>query len=226
MTDHLQYLTESEILGVGIPRLLHLVWVGPNPMPDFMVRNLDMWKKLMPTWTFRLWTNNDIHNGEFPDNILVRIHESNTGVQKCDIMKYFIVEKYGGIYMDADVTPAASLEPIIQLNKKLVLCHDIDVTWGYMSVGFFAAVPHHPVLQRACKDLYVAPLNTGEPHFHTGPGVMGRAFWDTPPTDEKYALLPYKFFYYNTDRPADENFPGSKEFPGKFGTHEYARMWS
>lgn len=226
MADHLQYLTDSEILGVGIPRLFHMVWVGPNPMPEFAVRNFERWKQLMPSWTFRLWTNNDIHNAEFPDDILVRIHESNTGVQKCDIMKYFIVEKYGGVYMDADVTPAASLEPIIQLNKKLVLCHDIDVTWGYMAVGFFAAVPHHPVLQRACKDLYVAPLNTGEPHFHTGPGVMGRAFWNTPPTGEKYALLPYKFFYYNTDRPADENFPGSKEFPGKFGTHEYARMWS
>jgi hypothetical protein len=195
-------------------------------MPEFADRNFETWKKLMPTWMFRLWTNDDIHNGEFPDDILVRIHESNTGVQKCDIMKYFIVEKYGGIYMDADVTPAASLEPIIQLNKKLVLCNDVNVTWAYMSVGFFAAVPHHPVLQRACKELYVAPLNTGEPHLHTGPGVMGKAFWNTPPTDEKYALLPSKFFYYNTDRPADENFPGSKEFPGKFGKHEYAGLWS
>jgi len=216
MTDHLQYLTDSEILGVGIPRLFHMVWVGPNPIPEFAVRNFETWKTLMPTptWTFRLWTNNDIHNGEFPDDILARIHESNTGVQKCDIMKYFIVEKYGGVYMDADVTPVASLEPIIQLNKQLVLCHDMEVTWGYMSVGFYAAVPHHPVLQRACKDLYTATLNTNDPHLHTGPIVMGRAFWDTPPTGEKYALLPSRFFYHNGD------------FPGKFGTHEYARMWS
>jgi mannosyltransferase OCH1-like enzyme len=100
-----------------IPNLLHMIWVGEKEAPDYVGKHYDQWKTLMPEWTVRLWTNADLPEGEFPAAILPRIAEAKKGAQKADIMRYFIVYKYGGVYMDADVVPHRSLDPV-------VLCHE------------------------------------------------------------------------------------------------------
>lgn len=199
-----------------IPQILHMVWVGSsNPKPDTFDMYVSQWKRLMPHWQIRIWGDEDITEEHFPADIIAKIHASEKGAQKCDIMKYHIVERYGGVYMDADVEPHRSLDPVIyDLNDAdIVLCHDIPLTWEYMAVGFFAAIPHHPVLKLACEILKGATINTHDIHMHTGPQVMGWAM--ARPTDSvrKCAILPARYFYYNDG------------FSDRLGRHTYAKLW-
>jgi mannosyltransferase OCH1-like enzyme len=196
-----------------IPRLLHLIWVGENAEPDFLVHHIAKWKELMPEWTVRVWGNADIHEGEFPPEAVAIINASTKGVQKADIMKYFITLKHGGVYMDADVIPHRALEPCLA-NSTVVLCHDLEVTWGYMAVGFMAAIPNHPLFQKCCNFLLCAELNTPDIHLKTGPRILGMALEVNPEPPASIALLPIQSFYRND------------QYPLRFGTHTYARMWS
>ena len=209
-----------------IPKLLHLIWVGTNPIPDSLIHYVDKWRELMPTWKVRLWRNKDINSDEFEEGALKLIHASNTGVQKADIMKYYIVNKHGGVYMDADVEPHKSFDAILHLPYNVVLCHDLDFTWAYIAVGFFAASPNHPLLEKCCQLLCHAELNNGSPHLHTGPRIMGRAIFELISKEEKYGLLPIQSFYRNKKGQEwiDCSVVG-EDYVDRFGSHLYAKSW-
>ena len=197
----------------SIPRLLHLIWVGPDNAPEFMRANVEGWAKLMPEWTLRVWTNADITTKEFPEKAVEIINKAIKGAQKADIMRYFIIEKYGGVYMDIDVIPNKSLESLIKFKDTgLVLCHDLPLTWEYISIGFFAAKPNHPVLKTACEMCYTTLLNTEDIHLKTGPFLLGHAMAKTIMLEKAY-LLPVKCFYRNED------------YDQRFGCHTYAKLW-
>jgi mannosyltransferase OCH1-like enzyme len=206
--NHVQFRTQY------IPRLLHLVWVGKASQPDYLAKHILKWRELMPHWTIRLWTNEDLTDSEVDIDVLSRIHEADKGTQKADILKYYIVWKYGGIYVDADVEPTRSLEPLIFMSD-LVICHDNEITWEYISVGFFGASLNHPVLKKAVEMCMNTQLNTSEPHMTTGPRAFGIAVANIPPSTKKYTLLEIDAFYW----------PEGGITPNRFGKHFYARSW-
>jgi mannosyltransferase OCH1-like enzyme len=207
LTDLPSGVPEGPLL---IPKLLHMIWVGDSPALPFVETHRAAWAALLgPSWIVRLWTNDDI--AEFPANVQEFIGRALKGVEKADILRYYIVERYGGIYMDADVVPHRSLDPILWLQKSLVICHDIPVTWPYIAIGMFAAIPNHPVLQMCCRFVLQGNLNTGRPHFETGPRVFGEAIYQS--NSETIACLPVEMFYHNGHNDA------------RMGCHTYTRMW-
>lgn len=197
-----------------IPRILHLVWVGNAARPESLDEYIVHWGLMMPHWKIRLWTNDDLNDTEIEPNVLARIREAKKGTQKADILKYYVVHKYGGVYLDADVEPTRSLEPLIYMSD-LVICHHNEITWPYIAVGFFAASPNHPVLKKAIEICMTTTLNTPEPNMTTGPGAFGLAVSETPPPSRKYTNIPLDCFYW----------PEGGMTPNRFGRHLFARNW-
>jgi mannosyltransferase OCH1-like enzyme len=207
---------------IVIPKKLHMIWVGENKEPDYVSNNYNKWKLLMPDWEIKLWTNNDITSDYFPIDL---IEKCIKGVQKADIMRYFIINKFGGVYMDCDVTPYKSLEPIITNYKTpLIICHDLEVTWGYIAIGFFASVPNHPAFNELCDKCHQVILNTEDIHMHTGPRLFGQVI-------EKYkndfTLLPVESFYRNIKGDMWLNgYKRDDDVETRFGHHFYAKEWN
>lgn len=134
VSKHLWFINNLDFVDFAhhtrIPQILHIVWVGSNQKPETFDGYVSKWRELMPHWNIRVWGNDDITEEHFPSDIVEKIHMTTGGAQKCDIMKYHIIEKYGGVYIDADVEPHRSLDPIIYdlNNADIVICHDIELT--------------------------------------------------------------------------------------------------
>ena len=209
-----------------IPALLHMIWVGPNEAPAYVEEYKTKWHELMPTWQIRLWTNADLTAAEFPHDLLAKINAATSGAQKADLMRYYIIYKFGGTYVDTDVIPHRSLEPIRGLGP-IVLCHDMPYTWAYISIGFLAAVPHHPVLEYAYQLCLGAIINTPDINMQTGPRILGEAVWRTPPpAGEKYQSLHCYFFYRNmVGQVKLDRYYATADFDARFASHFYAKMW-
>ena len=204
----------KEVPLATIPLKFHMIWVGENPIPDYAFQNFLNWKKLMPHWEARLWTNDHIHISEFPQEAIDKINQAKKGAQKADIMRYFIIKKYGGFYIDTDTIPHRSLDPLLYMGSDLILYHDNHLTWEYICNSPFGASPEHPVLQEICKRVLTVELNTSDVHFKTGPFLWGTVISQVPPQNgKKYILLDYTLF---------SNFHNP---PDKFGTHTYAASW-
>jgi mannosyltransferase OCH1-like enzyme len=194
-----------------------LIWVGKSEQPEYLQKHIAKWIELMPDWDIRLWTNDHLIEEKIDIDVLSTIHKAEKGTQKADILKYYIVWKFGGVYVDADVYPVRSLDPILYMSD-LVICHGNYITWPYISVGFFAASIGHPVLQKSLDICLKTELNTNDPHMTTGPRAFGEAVSIIPPLNMKYMMLPTECFYYHDPQKV---FNPSH----KFGQHFYAKSW-
>jgi mannosyltransferase OCH1-like enzyme len=202
----------------SIPRIIHLIWVGETKAPVYFDIHVKKWQELMPNWEIRVWKNKDITIQHFPEKIINILQNVEKGAQKADIMRYFIMEKYGGVYLDSDITPHKSLEPLMEIDTKVILCHDLPLTWQYISIGFFAAEPYHPLFKLASELCYSATINTEDLHMQTGPRLLGESIFRLDENKieiktNEITLLPIKFFYRN------------ENYEGRFGHHFYAKMW-
>ena len=204
-----------------IPKKLHMIWVGPEA-PDYVEKNIQKWKELMPDWKIRLWTSSDLHEKNSDIFPLSFIHSSHIPAQQADIMRYFIIKHFGGVYVDADITPHRSLDPIVQ-QGSFITCHDLSVTWGYISIGFFAATKNHFLMREICEKVLKATLNSKDVHLHTGPKLFGGVVYNYP---NDYTLLPIESFYRNIkgDKLSDGQLR-LDDVDGRFGNHFYAATW-
>lgn len=228
--DHIEIISPSykfdDTKKPVIPKILHLIWVGEDAAPANLELYKSQWRTLMPHWTIRLWTNVDLHEGEFSPLILRNIQKATKGAQKADIMRYAIMYKYGGVYMDADIIPYRSLDPILSLGREVVLCHDLPLTWSYIAIGFFASIPNHPLFKSLCDACSTElVLNTSDIHMKTGPRLFGIHVFRVIPT-EPYVLLPIYSFYRNIRGQLNfDSIKRTSDDDTRFGSHTYAKMW-
>jgi hypothetical protein len=207
--EEVTHIDMNKIQGGTIPRILHLVWVGePQELKPYLVENLARWKELMPHWTIKLWTDDDLE--VFPAEVRRKLYETNLCAQKSDILRMFILKKYGGVYVDTDIRPHACLDPIIALDYDIVLYHEQPITWEYITQFFIAATPNHPAIINACNMALEAIVNTLDVHIQTGPNLWGRAVGNAIMTPKKYAVLPFDAFL-------------GREL---FGKHTYTHSWA
>lgn len=209
-----EYLCGDNCQGTSsIPRYLHFIWVGEEAAPPKVSENVIQWKNMMEDWNVRIWTNDDLTLDNFPKKLLDRVHKAQKGAQKADILRYYIVYQYGGVYLDTDMTPYRTLNPIFNHFKTstLFLCHDLPLTWPYIINSFFAAIPRHPILKKCYKYcINKSRLNTRGIHLQTGPRILGRFAWDA---NDDVVLLPTIYFYRN------------EHYQDRFATHTYAASW-
>lgn len=105
----------------AIPKILHFIHVTeglPVDQPDLpaeVTENMVHWKRLHPTWTVKLWNNSAVRD-EFPD-LLPIVLPIKTMAWISDLIRYHVIEKYGGIYLDTDVVPIRALDKLVSLSN-------------------------------------------------------------------------------------------------------------
>lgn len=208
-----------------------MIWVGDVSPPNYFYENLSGWKQLMPDWEFKIWTNEKINELNIDSSYLKLVEKCNNGAQKSDLLRYYVVNQFGGYYVDADIVPERSLNELNVEDYDLVLCHDLEITWEYIIAAFFAATINSPVLKSAIDDMQNVDLTDKEQHLTVGPGAMGRAYFKNKEKVNS-TILPYWYFYRNKIGDIDPAKEGSQygEYlqenkTGIFGSHRYAATW-
>ena len=91
-----------------IPKILHMIWVGPKPFP--YQENLQRYRDLNPDWEIKLWTD-----GNLPDLKNLKIYKTiPIYATKADLLRIELLAKYGGVYVDADSYPLKPIDGMIE----------------------------------------------------------------------------------------------------------------
>ena len=186
-------------------------------MPDEYVEFGHRWTELQPDWKVRTWTESDLdwlsNCSAFDDAPLLS--------SKSNIARYEIVFREGGLYVDCDVEPLRSIEPLID-RAELVVSEERP---GYLGNEFFGAVAGHPVLRYAVD-------NVSKSHFALddaiSPARTGPEFWsrcvrrtcaelDITPT----VLTRDQIYPYTWTQPHLRN----EQFPQAWAVHHWAKSW-
>jgi hypothetical protein len=96
---------------------------------------------------------------------------------KCDIFKFALIYKYGGVFMDLTMESLIPLDDIIK-DYKEILAKDTDAPDG-LCTGFMASVKETSLLQKGIENcVYNAQNNIlGEnPLYVSGPSMMSKVY--------------------------------------------------
>ena len=145
-----------------IPKIIHQIWSGiDEPLPEYFRQFGETWKENHPDWKYEFWDNDRINsfiNKYYPQ--YWDIYRSfQYDIQRWDAIRYLILDKIGGLYVDFDTeclqahdcllqekTCCFSMEPEKhRLNfKKTVLFNN----------ALMACIPEHPFMKKIIEAVF------------------------------------------------------------------------
>lgn len=117
-----------------IPKILHQAWIGEIDVPPDLKKWSEDLGKLNPDWRHIVWNNETTENlsKELPPLAYEKYKmwiDKKAWALALDILRYYMVYKFGGIWMDMDSkpNPSGSLN-ILPLEKDLILARQLSTT--------------------------------------------------------------------------------------------------
>jgi hypothetical protein len=224
-----------------VPQVVHFIWIGPRQFPRESVENVRTWMAKHPDWRFCFWTDRQrplpcpgmqmrlIQDVEFL-KLKNCFAKSDNYAEKSDLLRYEILYREGGIYVDHDVK---CFKPFGPLNQAYDFFCGIDMphtsclpTCIHPTNNLIGVKPGHPILLR-CMELLAEKWDQIEKEY---PGtdrdsmltrVLHRTFWlfgeaiKQMGNQAGYRDIVFPAYYF--DAPKDEL--------AIYARHLYAGVW-
>jgi inositol phosphorylceramide mannosyltransferase catalytic subunit len=121
-----------------IPKIRHLIWLGGN-LAERHVAWLASWREQMPDWEVRFW--DDASVAALPVVTTRMWNTANSVAERADLLRYWVLHEFGGVYADTDVQCLKSLDPLLEAKK--VACFIGEEKPGRLCNAVIGAEPGH-----------------------------------------------------------------------------------
>lgn len=208
-----------------IPKIIHQIWIGEK-VPEKFKAFQETWQRHHPDWTYHLWTQNDIASFDFYNKDLIQ--ESRNPGEISDIMRYEILYRIGGVYIDMDFECLCSLDELNHLYDFYIGIQPLDSALVQLGIGLIGSIPGHPILKHAIetmKENWHLAENRNDPPQKTGPIFFTRSFFDQAGKGKEIDVaLPAHYFYPLGCNEVDFYYDDWQQ-NGSFGVHHWASSW-
>jgi mannosyltransferase OCH1-like enzyme len=192
-----------------IPKIIHQIWSDKyQPLPSFFASLSETWKKEHPDWKYIFWNETMINS--FVDMVypgLSKFYRSLPyDIQRWDAVRYLILYKMGGMYVDFDYKCLKNIEPLLPKGKDCCVAVEPQThasTWrvqNLLSNALMISAPQNAFIRKIIdkifsvntlqfknSDKFLLILNT------TGPLIVSRVYENLSPKEKKSVhLIPAK----------------------------------
>jgi mannosyltransferase OCH1-like enzyme len=151
----------------SIPKIIHQIYNMSGKeegiREDYRIYR-DTWLANHPHWEYRYWdhvSSRKLVEEEYPW-FLSSYDAYPHFIQRCDAIRYFILHRYGGLYVDMDMENLKQVDELFE-DCELALFKAVK---GYTNAAL-ASAPGHPFWQAVFKEMPLRVQN--QPH-----GLFGR----------------------------------------------------
>jgi mannosyltransferase OCH1-like enzyme len=97
-----------------IPKVIHYIWLGGQPLPKIAEKCIESWKKYCPDYEIKRWdeTNIDLNKYQFCKDA----YNSQKYAFASDVIRTDILYNYGGVYFDIDVELLKPIDKLLEHN--------------------------------------------------------------------------------------------------------------
>ncbi len=141
-----------------IPKIIHQIWIGPDKPPAILEESQKSIQKYHQDWEYKLWTNADISDLKLYNQKLYDLSDNYN--EKAEILRYEILNKYGGIYLNVNFICCKPLDALLQYH----LCVAIEPLSCEANIAnsIIGSVPKNPILEDC-----IHTIKDGWNAFHT-----------------------------------------------------------
>lgn len=158
-----------------IPKILHQLWIGPLPPPTKMMTT---WKEKHPDFEYIYWNEEEIISREMTFRCQKQIDEMPEYNGKADIMRWEILYKYGGYFVDADSICIESFDDYFLNKLGFATFENESVRKELIATGTMGFIPKHHlcgdiiewILSEEAEEL----LTQARAWASVGPGLLTR----------------------------------------------------
>jgi mannosyltransferase OCH1-like enzyme len=96
------------------PKIIHQTWKDEK-VPAFLAPCQESWKRLNPSWEYRLWTDADndaLVRDEFP-SLLDLYRSLPRAIHRADFARVLYLWRFGGLYVDLDIEALRSADELL-----------------------------------------------------------------------------------------------------------------
>ncbi|MDR2954542.1 MAG: hypothetical protein LBV43_05630 [Prevotella sp.] len=145
-----------------IPKIIHQIWSGiDEPLPNGFRILGNTWKNYHPTWEYILWDNQKMNDFilEYYPQYWEIYNSFHYNVQRWDAIRYLILDKIGGVYVDFD---SECLKPLDKLLENKECCFSLEPeehqkmyhTEVYFNNALMASIPEHPFMKKVIEKTF------------------------------------------------------------------------
>jgi mannosyltransferase OCH1-like enzyme len=193
--------------GAEIPRTIHRIWLGDAEMPEEHRHWGEGWAVHHPGWEVKTWGNEE-YERLVPAAARGRARQWS---EASDLLRYEILAREGGVYVDTDVECRRPLEELLE-GITAFAAWEAPQRVGTSVLG---AVPRHPAFAEAAREARETVGLGPDSAFSTGPGFLTVVLADYPDV----TLFDSSLFYpYGWDEPR----PPDDAFDGAYAVHHWA----
>jgi len=192
----------------SIPKIIHQIWSGKHkPLPDTFKELGETWKKLHPDWDYHYWNEGEMLSfvkNYYPEylNLYQSFHYD---IQRWDVIRYLILHKMGGMYVDFDYECLENIQPLLK-GRTCVFALEPDIhakIFGKSLVfnnALMASIPGHKFIKKAIECVFSEKTQkydiTSDKREYvlntTGPWMLGELY-NTFKDKKSIYLIPAKF---------------------------------
>jgi hypothetical protein len=208
---------------------VHVVWVARHlgeqtaPLPD-AIRG---WRR--PFATLQVWDKDRVER-EFPEHVDM-LRQIGTPAWISDILRYLIMHRYGGIYLDTDVLAVNSdLRWLLTLTPSFTVCEEYSLwsshTCTRMCNGVIASTQQHPALECAVNTTLTRTreaLRSAVPAFSLD--ISGPPMWSQCCFEHGMPVLPEHSFFPCSYQQKPCNDRAKYAAQGVYGMHMWTHSW-
>lgn len=194
----------------AIPKVLHRVWLGGNPLPPKVELLGETWRRHHPGWEMRLWDDEQAA-GLVPVDALDRCRAP---AEASNLVRYAVLHRFGGVYVDTDVECLRPIDDLLS-GVSAFAAWEIPHRIGNAVLG---SVAGHPLFEAAARE---APATAG--HSIESVEANGPTYLTMLASDHRgLTVFDRELFYpFKWDEPHRRG----EEFPDAYAIHHWDLSW-
>ena len=210
---------------VLIPKKIHQIWIGEKSIPKICKKWMNSWKDLNPQWEYKLWDEQNIKELNV-EHLNVYSKKINPGYRS-DILRYTILKKYGGIYVDTDFECLKPL-PDNMLQYKFIA----GMMFGNnpcIGNSILMSAPNFLLMDNILNYIKSKDYKNDINHIinNSGPNTVTREYFKLNKTNQDECLiLPSNYFYPYPNFMLNEQIDRYREIENiSIGIHHWQMTW-
>jgi mannosyltransferase OCH1-like enzyme len=223
-----------------IPRIIHQTWKN-HDIPEAFGKMALSWQEMHKDWEYLFWTD-EMNRNFIKEHFGFFLHVYDNypfPIQRVDAVRYFLLFKYGGFYIDMDFECLANIDPITRDSScvfgKEPVEHCIRHGKDYIiSNAFMGAVPNFHFFDRICTELQKNKQVTDRPNDaileSTGPFMLSDLYENYEKKQDIHVLEPDIMYPLTKDdlcvMESDGQTPAIVDkLKSAYGIHYYSGTW-